>query len=65
MVDETRAKSNKEQLTLVLWWINKDFVVLEEFVDRYCLSKADAQLIVDVVKDTFLRFQFSFAKLCG
>ena len=51
MVDETTDKSNKEQLTLVLRWINEDFVMSEEFVGLYYFSAIDAQSIVEVMKD--------------
>lgn len=37
MVDETTDKSNKEQLTLVVRWVNDDFTVSEEFLGLYCL----------------------------
>ena len=37
MVDEATDKANKEQLTLVVRWINEDFVVSEEFLGLYCL----------------------------
>ena len=62
-VDE--ATSNKEQLTLVVRWVIDDFVVSEEFLGLYTLSAIDAQSIVDVTKNAFLRFQVSLAKLRG
>ena len=65
MVDETTDKSNKEQLTLVLRWINEDFVVSEEFVGLYYLSAIDTQSIVEVMKDTFIRFQIPLTKIRG
>ena len=65
MVDETTDKSNKEQLTLVIRWVSKEFIVSEEFLGLYCLSSANAQSIVDVVKDAFLRFQIPLTKLRG
>ena len=65
MVDETTDKSNKEQLTLVVRWITEDFIVSEEFLGLYCLSVTDAQNIVYVMKDAFLRFQIPLAKLRG
>ena len=49
MVDETRDRSNKEQLTLVLRWVSDDFTVSEEFVGLYYLSVIDAQSIVDAM----------------
>ena len=65
MVDETTNKSNKEQLTLVVRWINKDFMVFEEFLGLNYLSAIDAQSIVDAMKDAFLRFQIPLTKLRG
>ena len=63
MVDETTDKSNKEQLTLVLRWISEDFLVSEEFVGLYYLSAIDTQSIVEVMKDTFIRFQIPLTKM--
>ena len=67
MVDETTDKSNNEQLTMVLrWpWVTEDFVVSEEFLGLYGLSRTDAQSIANVIQDAFLRFQLSFSKLRG
>jgi len=65
MVDETTDKSNMEQLTLVVRWISDDFEVSEEFLGLYSMSAIDAQSIVDVMKDAFLRFQMPFTKLRG
>ena len=65
MVDETTDKSNKEQLTLVIRWVSKELIVSEEFLGLYCLSTANAQGIVNVMKDAFLRFQIPWTKLRG
>ena len=65
MVDETTDKSNREQLTLVIRWVNQDFLVSEEFLGLYYMSAIDAQSIVDVMKDVFLCFQIPFSKLRG
>jgi len=65
MVDETTDKSNMEQLTLVVRWISDDFEVSEEFLGLYSMYAIDAQSIVDVMKDAFLRFQIPFTKLRG
>ena len=64
-VDEATDKANKEKLTIVVRWINEDFVVSEEFLGLYCLSAIDAQSIFEVMKDAFLRFQIPLAKLRG
>ena len=65
MVDESTDKSNKEQLTLVWRWISENFVVSEEFVGLYYLSAIDAQSIVEVMKDAFIRFQIPLTKIRG
>lgn len=65
MVDETSDRSNKKQLTLIIRWISDNFMVQEEFPGLYVLSTIDAQSIVDVMKDAFLRFQIPLAKLRG
>ena len=65
MVDETTDKSNKEQLTFVIRWVNNDFIVSEDFLGLYSLSAIDAQSIMQAMKDVFLRFQIPFAKLRG
>ena len=65
MVDESTDKSSKEHLTLVLRWISENFVVSEEFVGLYYLSAIDAQSIVEVMKDAFIRFQIPQTKIRG
>ena len=65
MVDETTDKSNKEQLTLVVRWISEDLVVSGEFLGLYYLSMIDAQSIVDVMKDVFVRLEILTAKIQG
>ena len=46
-------------------WVSDDFTVHEEFLGLYALSAIDAQSIVDVMMDAFLRFQIPLAKLRG
>ena len=65
MVDETTDKSNSEQLTIIVRWINDDFVASEEFLGLYKLAVANAQSIVDVMLDAFIRLQIPLAKLRG
>lgn len=45
--------------------ISEDFIVSEEFLGLYYLSKIDAQSIVDVMKDVFVRFEIPTAKIRG
>lgn len=65
MVAETTDKSNNKQLTLVIRWVSKEFIISEEFLGLYCLSSADAQSIVDVMKDAFFAIPNSFDKFRG
>ena len=65
MVDEATDKSNKGQLTIVMRWIDDDFIVSEEFLGLYYLSAIDAQSIVDAIMDVFLRFQTPLSRLRG
>ena len=58
-------KSNREQLTLIMRWVDNGSVVGEKFLGLYCLSSTDAQSIVNVMKDAFLRFQIPTSKLHG
>ena len=53
MVDETTDKSNKEQLTLVIRWVDESFVASEEFLGLYNLSSITAESIVCVIKICF------------
>ena len=44
---------------------SEDFSVSEEFLGLHYLSATDAQSIVDVIKDDFMRFQLPLEKLWG
>ena len=65
MVDETTDKSNKEQLTLVIRWVDESFGVSEEFLGLYNLSSITAESIVCAIKDMFLRFHIPMANIRG
>lgn len=45
--------------------MREDFTVSEEFLGLYCLSATNAQSIVSIMKDAFLQFQITQAKLRG
>lgn len=65
MVDETTDVSNKEQLTVVMRWIDENFDVFEEFLGMYSLQSTSAQSIVSAITDTLVRFQISMTKIRG
>ena len=65
MVDEATDISNKEQLTIVIWHVNDNFIVFEEFLGLYHLTATDAGSIVAVIKDVQLWLQIPLSKLRG
>lgn len=65
MVDETTDVANKEQLTIVIRWINANFEANEDFLGLYSLADIRADGIVAAIRDVFLRYQIPFAKLRG
>ena len=65
MADETADIANKEQLTLVIRWIDKNLNVNEEFLGMYCLQRTTAESITSAIKDALLRFQIPISKVRG
>ena len=56
MVDETTDTTNKEQVTLVLRWMDdSNFEVHEEFIGLYEVESITSDSIVSVIKDTLIR----------
>ena len=65
MADETTDVSNKEQLTLVIRWVDENFEVNEEFLGLYNLFSTTADSIVASIKDVLLRFEIPTSKIRG
>ena len=65
MLDETTDASNKEQLTVVMRWIDENFDVFEEFLGMYNLQSTNAESIVRAITDALIRFQIPVAKIRG
>ena len=65
MVDETTDKSNQEQLTMVIRWVDKNLTVSEDFLSLYALDKTDAESIVTVLLDALVSFRELLAKIRG
>ncbi len=65
MVDETTDKSNKEQLTLIIRWVDQNFVVFEEFMGLYSLHSITAASIVSAILDALLRFEIPLSRIRG
>ena len=58
MADETADVSNKEQLVICIRWVDKSFVVHEDFIGMHPLPRTTAHQVVAVLKDVLLRNEF-------
>ena len=65
MVDEATDSSNKEQLAIIIWRVDDDLTVFEDFLGLYHLTATDAESIVAAMKDVLLRLQIPLSKLHG
>ena len=54
MVDETTDLSTKEQCVIVIRWVDDQLVADEEFIGLYELITANAEAIVEVIKDAIV-----------
>ncbi len=65
MVDEATDKSNKEQVVLVLRWVDKKLLVSEDFIGLYNVPKIDSETLTMAIKDCLLRLNLSLSKARG
>ncbi len=65
MADETTDASNQEQVTLFVRWVSDDLQVHEDFFGLYSVPSIDAEILVSVIKDAFLRLNLSFDRVRG
>jgi len=66
MADKTMDVSNREQVTIILRWVDdSDFSVNEEFVGLYAVPSIDSNTLVSIIKDTLLRFNLPLSKARG
>ena len=66
MVDETTAISNREQVTIILRWVDDtDFSVNEEFVGLYAVPSIGSDMLVSIIKDTLIRLNLPLSKARG
>ncbi|XP_033123564.1 zinc finger MYM-type protein 1-like [Anneissia japonica] len=65
MADGNTDRSNRVKLTLVIRWVNDNFVVSEECLGLYYLSATNAKSIVNAIKDTITLFKIPLTKLRG
>lgn len=57
--DEYTDVSNKEQMALMLCWVDKDFTAHEDFVSFYELKNTKCESIYDAIQYILVRLQLS------
>ena len=65
MLDESGDVSNKEQAVFCVRWIDDNLIPYEDFLGLYEMEKTDANSIVEIIKDSLLRFGFDKERLRG
>lgn len=66
MADETTDVSNREQVTIVLRWVDDtDFSVPEEFVGMYVVPAIDSDTLLSTLKDTLVELNLPLSKARG
>ena len=66
MADETTDIYNREQVTIILRWVDDtDFSVNEEFVDLYAVPSIGSDMLVSIIKDNLIRLNLSLSKARG
>ncbi len=55
MADETEDMSNKEQMTIIVRWVDNDYNIYEEPIGLVQLNKTDAETLCKALKDVLLR----------
>lgn len=64
-VDECVDASNREQLVLCFWWVDKSLDVHEDFFGLYQALNITSDALQAVIKDTLLRMNLSLARCRG
>ena len=65
MADETRDKSNPEQVVIVIRHVDEKLVTYEEFIGLSVVDYIDAATLTGVIKDCQLRMNVSLNKCRG
>ena len=66
MADETTDISNREQVTIILRWVDDtDFSVNEEFVGLYVVPSIGSDMLVSIIRDTLIRLNLPLSKARG
>lgn len=54
MVDKTTDCSNKEQVVLVIRWVDEDLTVHESFIGLYSAPAIDTNMLTTITKDSLV-----------
>ena len=65
IIDETTDVSRKEQVSISVRTVGKQFEVRERFLGLYETSSTTSEHLTDIIKDTFIRCSLSFNSLRG
>lgn len=65
MADETTDKSNREQVVLVLRWVDDDLNTHEDFIGLYMVPSIDSDTLVSVIRDCLVRMNLTIANCRG
>lgn len=65
LVDETRDVSNKEQLTLIIRWVDNEFEIHEDFVGFMSMDKVDSESLTGAIKDVLVRCMLPLSNCRG
>ena len=65
MIDEITDQSNREQVVLVLRWVDETLEAHEEFIGLYMTSSITADSLVSIIKDTLLRMNLKIQHCRG
>ena len=65
MADEVTDSSNREQVVICLRWVDKILEPQEDFIGLYKVESTAANVIVKVLNDTLLWFNFSINQCRG
>lgn len=55
MANETRDVSNNEQLTIVIRWVDADYVIHEDFIGMVHVPDTTAATLTVIIKDVLIR----------
>ena len=65
MVNETTDISNKEQLVVCIWWVDKSLQPHEEFIGLYHVESTQSSTLVSTIHNVLQRVNISITKLRG